>query len=163
MFEVRTSVTREGCRAQARTTLSHHLKEIWVVLAGLALTAVILYAVRAPRAWVAAAAFCIAALYAYLAVPLTAMRLYSSRNPAVRSIVLKFGENGVRVRTSVEDTAMEYGRIRQMDECGKYIVIYVRHHTPLVFRRDEVPDMGADDLKAFLEGKTGKSFRQVRA
>ena len=161
MFEVHTSVTREACRVQAKASLAHHMKEICVVLAGLALTTVILYAVRSPRLELAAAVLGLAALYACLAVPLTAMRLYSSRNTAVDGIQLVFYAGEVRVITSVEDTWLEYDQMKRMDESSKYFLLYMKHHTPLVFRKDEVLG-GADGLKAFLEEKTGKSFGRVR-
>ena len=161
MFEVNTSVTRESCWVQARAARAHHVKEICVVLAGLALATGILYAVRSPRVEFAATALGLAALYALLAVPLTALRLYSSRNTAVDNILLVFYADELRVNTNVEDTWLEYDQIRRMDESSKYFIVYAKHHAPLTFRKDEVMG-GADGLKAFLEEKTGKRFGRIR-
>lgn len=161
MFEVNTSVTREACWAQARASRAHHVKEICVVLIGLALATVILYAVHSPKTEYAAAALGLAAMYAVLAVPLTAMRMYSSRNTAVDNILLVFYADELRVNTNVEDTWLEYDQIKRMDESKKYMILYAKHHAPLTFRKDEVRG-GAEELKAFLEQKTGKSFRRVR-
>lgn len=161
MFEVSTSVTRESCWVQARASLVHHVKEICVALVGLALATGILYAVHSPRAQLAATVFGLAELYALLAVPLTAMRLYSSRNTAVDNILLVFYADELRISTNVEDTWLEYDQIRRMDESVKYIIIYAKHHAPLTFRKDEVMG-GADGLKMFLEEKTGKKFGRIR-
>lgn len=160
MFEVKTSVTREGCRAQAKASLAHHMKELCVALAVLALAVVILRAVHSARVELVATVLGLAVLYALTAVPLTAMRLYSSRNTAVDHILLVFYADEVRVNTSVEDTWLEYDQVKRLDESAKHIIIFARHHTPLVFRKDEVLG-GAEALKAFLEAKTGKSFRKV--
>lgn len=161
-FEVATSVTRESCRAQALARRSHHVREIAVVLAGLALATVILLAIRSPKAEVLAILTAVAAAYALLAVPLTAERLYASRNIAVNSILIAFGDDDFRVITSVEETRFEYGRITRMEENSVYMILSLRHHTPLVFRKDEVLGGRGDALKAYLEGKTGCAFRSFR-
>jgi len=158
-FEVATSVTRESCRVQAKARRSHHVREIIVVLAGLALAAGILFAIRSPRAELLAIATVIAAVYACLAVPMTAERLYASRNIAVNSILISFGEADFRVITSVEETRFEYGRVTRLEESAGYMILSLRHHTPLVFRKDEVLGGRGDALKAHLEGKTGCAFR----
>lgn len=161
-FEVCTSVTREGCRAQAAARLYHHVREIYVVLAGLALGAGILYAIRSPRAGLLVILLAAAAVYALLAVPLTAARLYASRNEAVNSILIAFGGEDFRVITSVEETRFEYARITRLEENSAYMILYLKHHTPLVFRKDEVLGGQAGALRAHLEGKTGGAFRSFR-
>lgn len=161
-FEVGTSVTRESCRAQAAARLSHHLREIVVLLAGLALATGILFAIRSPKAGVLAIVTAVAAAYACLAVPMTAARLYASRNIAVNSILIAFGEEDFRVITSVEETRFEYGRVTRLEENSGYMILSLRHHTPLVFRKDEVLGGRGDALKAHLEGKTGCAFRSFK-
>lgn len=162
MFEVNTTVTRESCTAQAKEKLAHHVREIYIVTIGLALIAAILFAIRSPKAEIAAAAFAIAALYNVLAVPLASARLYASRNAAVNSIFLTFGEENMRIITSVEDTAVSYDQITHMAENSGFVILYVRHHTPVVFKKTGVLNHRADELKAFLEAKTGRSFRPFR-
>lgn len=161
-FEVGTSVTKESCRAQASARLSHHVREIIVVLSALALGTGILFAIRAPEAGVLAALTAAAAIYACLTVPMTAARLYASRNEAVNSILIGFGEEDFRVITSVEETRFEYGRITRLEENSGYVIVSLSHHTPLVFRKDEVLGGRGDELKAHLEGKTGRAFRSFR-
>ena len=90
------------------------------------------------------------------------MRLYASRNAAVNSILIAFEENVMRVSTSVEETTMEYSRITGMEQNSEFIILYVKHHTPLVFRKEEVLHRRADQLCQFLENKTGKELRSFR-
>lgn len=161
-FEVGTSVTRESCRAQAVARRSHHVREIIVLLSGLALGTGILFAIRSPKAGALAVVTAVAAAYACLAVPMTAARLYASRNEAVNSILIAFGGEDFRVITSVEETRFEYARITRLEENSTYMILYLKHHTPLVFRKDEVLGGQAGALRAHLEGKTGGAFRSFR-
>lgn len=161
-FEVGTSVTRESCRAQALAKRAHHVREIWVLLAALALGTGILYAIRSPEAPWLAGVTAAAAIYACLAVQMTAARLYASRNIAVNSILISFGEADFRVITSVEETRFEYGRVTCLEEISGHWILSLRHHTPLVFRKDEVLGGRAEALRAHLEGKTGCAFRSIR-
>lgn len=161
-FEVSTSVTRESCRAQAGARLAHHVREIVVAVIGLALATAILYAIHSRHAQTVLVVTVVAAGYACLAVPLTGMRLYASRNAAVDSIWLSFQSDDFFISTKVEQTYAEYEQIRMMDENSRYIVLIVRHHAPVVFRKDEVLGGRADELKAFLVNKTGLEFRSFR-
>lgn len=161
-FEVGTSVTKEGCRALAAARLSHHVREIAVVLAGLALGTGILFAIHSPKAGALAILTVIAAVYACLAVPMTAARLYASRNESVNSILIAFGAEDFRVITSVEETRFGYDRITRLEENSEYVILSLRHHTPLVFRQDEVLGGRGGALKVHLEGKTGRAFRSFR-
>lgn len=162
MFEVNTTVTRESCTAQARAKLAHHVRGICVFTIGLALGTAILFAIRSPKAEIVAAVFAVVALYNLLAVPMTSARLYSSRNSAVNSIFLIFEESELRIITSVEETKVRYEQIGYMAENSGFLILYVKHHTPIAFRKDEVLHHRADELKAFLEAKTGRSFRPFR-
>ncbi len=161
-FAVDTGVTRESCRALAAARLSHHVREIIVVLVGLALAAGILYAIRSPKADTLILILLLAALYALLAVPLTGMRLYNSRNAAVDSIWIAFEPDAFRVSTKVEESWFEYDQITRMEENSKYVILFLRHHTPLTFRKDQLAVGNAGALKAFLEEKTGRAFRNFR-
>lgn len=162
VFEVGTSVTRESCLAQALARRSHHVREIIILLAVLALATGILFAIRAPEASWLASATVIAAVYACTAVPLTAARLYASRNIAVNSILISFSEEDFRVITSVEETRFGYDRVTRLEEISGHWILSLRHHTPLVFRKDEVLGGRGEALKAHLEGKTGCAFRSIR-
>lgn len=161
-FEVTTAVTRESCRAQATARLGHHLREILVVVAMLGLGTAILHAIHSDKTQLMAIALAVAAAYALFAIPLTAARLYASRNAAVDSIWLSFEEEGVSVSTKVEESWLEYGQVTQLWENSRYVMICVRHHTPLVFRKSEVLGQRAEELKAFLKEKTGREFRPFR-
>lgn len=161
-FEVGTSITREGCRAQAAARLSHHTHEICVVLTGLALAAGILFAIHSPKASVMAGLTLLAAAYASLVVPITAARLYASRNESVNSILIVFGQENICVTTSVEKTRLEYDQIKHLEENSEFMILSLCHHTPLVFRKDEVLGGQVDALKAHLEGKTGFAFRSFK-
>lgn len=161
-FEVGTTVTRQGCRAQAAAQLSHHMREICVVLAGLALATGILFAIHSPKAGVLACLTLLAAAYALLVVPVTAARLYASRNGSVNSILVVFGQKSIQVLTHVEKTRLEYDQITHLEENSEYMILSLRSHTPLVFRRDEVLGGRTDALKAYLEEKTGRAFRSFK-
>jgi len=162
MFEVNTTVTKESCTARAKAGMSHHIREIYVLTVGLALGTAILYAIRSPKANIVAAVFGFVALYNLLAVRLTSARLYSSRNTAVNSILLMFEEDGLQIVTSVEETRLGYERITHLNENSGFIIIDFRHHVPVAFKKTEVLNHRADELKAFLEAKTGRSFRPFR-
>jgi len=162
MFEVHTQVTRESCRAQARASLVHHVREIYILSVGLALAMAILYAIHSPKAHIAAIAFALVMAYDFLAVPVNAVRLYASRNMAVKRIVVRFAKKSMRITTGVEDTYVGYDKITYMAENSGYFILYASHHAPVVFRKSEVLDLRADELKAFLEAKTGRSFRPFR-
>lgn len=162
VFEVNTSVTRKSCRVQAAARLAHRMRGVYVVLACLALTAGILFAIRSTKVEIAVAALAIAAVYALLAVPVDAARLYSSRHQAVNSVFLMFDQDGFRVATSVEDTRFAYDQIIRMEERSGYVILYIRHHTSLAFRREEVLGGRSGALKAYLEEKTGSAFRSHR-
>ena len=162
VFEVNTSVTRQSCRVQAAARCAHRVHEMNVVLAGLALTTGILFAIRSDKAWIAAAALAAAVIYTVLVVPVTAARMYSSRHRAVNSVFLMFDQDGFRVATSVEDTRFAYDQIIRMEEREDYMILYIRHHTPLAFRREEVLGGRSGALRAYLEGKTGSAFRSLK-
>lgn len=162
MFEVTTTITREGCRAQATARLSHHVREICVVLAVIALATLILFVIRSTKTVYAAIGFAVVAVYAFLVIPMHSMRLYASRNAAVNSILIAFEENVMRVSTSVEETAIEYSRITGMEQNSEFIILYMKHHTPLVFKKTEVLHRRADQLCQFLENKTGKELRSFK-
>lgn len=159
MFEVTTGVTREGCRAQAKSRMRHHFREICILLAVLGLGTTVLFAIHSDKAKLVGAVFAAALFYGAVAVPATSMRLYASRNTAVDSVWLCFGEEDLFVSTNVEETYIEYSGITRLDENSKYMVLYVKHHTPLVFKKAEVADGRTEALKAFLEEKTGHAFR----
>lgn len=161
-FEVGTSVTRAGCRAQAVARLTHHAHEICVVLAGLALATVVLFAIHSPKTGVLAILTVAAAAYAALVVPVTAARLYASRNASVNSILIIFGQEDIQVLTHVEKTRLEYDQITHLEENSEYMILSLRRHTPLVFRKDEVLSGRNAALKAYLEERTGRAFRSFR-
>ena len=162
MFEVNTTVTKESCKARAKASMAHHVREIYVLTIGLALGAAILYAIRSPKANIVAAIFAVAALYNAFAVQLTSMHLYASRNTAVNSIFLVFEENALHIVTSVEETRLGYDRITHMNENSGFLILYFKHHVPIAFKKTEVLNHRADELKAFLEAKTDRSFRSFR-
>lgn len=162
VFEVNTSVTRKSCRVQAAARMAHRMREMNVVLAGLALTTGILLAIRSSKAWIAAAVLAAAVVYTVLIVPATAARLYSSRHRDVNSVFIMFDADGFRVATSVEDTRFAYDQILRMEERAEYMILYIRHHTPLAFRREEVLGGRSGALKAYLEEKTGGAFRSLK-
>ena len=161
MFEVNTTVTRESCRVQAKARLAQHIRRVHIVIIGLALAGAILLAIHSPKADIVAAVFGVVVLYNLLVVRMTAMRLYSSRNAAVNSILLTFGEDRMRITTGVEDTFMNYDKVVRLAENRDYIIIYAEHYVPIAFRKSEVLGQRADGLKAFLEAKTGRSFRPI--
>ena len=162
VFEVTTSVTRQSCRAQATARLGHHMKEIFIVVVALALGTGILYAIGSPKARIMAVVLAVAAAYAVFAIPLTAARLYASRNAAVDSIHLSFEAEDFCVSTKVEETWLEYAQVSGLWENSAYMMICARHHTPLVFRKDEVAGQRAEALRAFLQERTGCEFRWFR-
>ena len=161
-FEVKTSITREGCRAQAAASLAHHIREICLITTILALATAVLYAIRSPKVEIVGAIFAVVALYNLLAIPMTSMRLYSSRNSAVDSIFLAFENDSLRVSTNVEDTWIDYDQITHMAENSGFYILYAKHHTPLTFKKTEVLGGRADELKVFLEKQTGQTFRPFR-
>ena len=162
VFEVNTSVTRRGCRVQAAARMAHHLHEMNMVIFCLALAAGILFAIRSGKAWIVAAALALAAVYSLLLVPVTAARLYASRHRAVNSVFAMFDADGFRVATSVEDTRFGYDQIIRMEERSGYMILYIHHHTPVAFRREEVLGGRSDALRAHLEEKTGSAFRSLK-
>ena len=162
MFEVNTATTRESCRAQARATLSHHIRGICLITLALALATLILHAIGSPKADTMAIVFAVVAVYNIFAVPMTAARLYASRNTAVDSIFLAFCGDHVRVSTNVEETLIDYDQITHMAENSGYFILYAKRHTPVTFKKTEILGQRADELRVFLEKQTGQTFRPFR-
>lgn len=158
MFEVHTEVTRAGCRAQARASMAHRVRGAMLMAIALALGTVILYAVGSAKAGYLAIVFGAVSAYALLATPLTAIRLYHSRNAAVNGICITFEDAQICVRTRVEERRMAYDQMIHLAEDSDYLILYVRQHAPIVFAKAEVVRRSAEDLKAFLEEKTGRAF-----
>lgn len=161
-FEVSTTITREGCRAQAQARIGHHIREIYVLLAGLALATAILFAIHSRHADTMLCVCAIVALYDVLMIPMTSSRLYASRNTAVDSIWLSFTDEDFFVSTNVEETYMEYAQITHIYANSRFVVLCAKHHTPLVFKKSEVMHQRADELLQFLVNKTGQELRPFR-
>ena len=49
-----------------------------------------------------------------------------------------------------------------MNENSGFLILYFKHHVPIAFKKTEVLNHRADELKAFLEAKTDRSFRSFR-
>lgn len=158
-FEVSTTITRDGCRAQAQARIGQHRREIYVLLAGLALATAILFAIHSQHADTMLGVTAIIVLYDVLMIPMTAERLYSSRNTAVDSIWLSFGEEDMFVSTNVEETYIEYDQVTHIYANSRFIVLCAKHHAPLVFKKTEVLGQRADELIQFLVNRTGKELR----
>ena len=67
-----------------------------------------------------------------------------------------------RTRTRVEETRMDYGAVTGLFEDAGYLVVRMKHHTPLVVLKADVPGGQADALRDMLCRKTGQTVRRMR-
>ena len=89
-------------------------------------------------------------------------RLYSARNKEAHEVRLTFADGGIWVRTRVEETRMDYGAVTGLFEDAGYLVVRMKHHTPLVVPKADVPGGQADALRDMLCRKTGQTVRRLR-
>ena len=88
-------------------------------------------------------------------------RLYSARNKEAHEVRLTFADGGIWVRTRVEETRMDYGAVTGLFEDAGYLVVRMKHHTPLVVLKADVPGGQADALRDMLCRKTGQTVRRM--
>jgi len=159
-FEVNIRVTRESCRALARARSSQHIRVIWLCNTAIALGVLILWAVDSRDAVWLTVLLAVLVLHTVLRPYLTALRLYASRNAAVDVIRLSFSDEGIAVFSNVEESMLRYSMVTGLKEDSAYIIIFMRHHTPLVICKAELEDK-VEGLKEYLKEQTGLEIRAM--
>ena len=86
LFEVKTHVSRESCRAQARAKAGQHNRMTWVVTIMTAFAVAILWAIGSFHAWWVTALLMLLVLDNLLRVRLTGWRMYSARRRSSRML-----------------------------------------------------------------------------
>ena len=162
LFEASFRVTKESCRALAKAKSSQYFRTVWVCNALIALGVTILWVIGSFHARWLTVVLALLVLHSALGVRLAAWWMYASRNASVDVTRLSFLNEGVYVRSRVEESLIRYDHVTGLRRDGEYLMIYMRHHTPLVFRKSEVLGQRAEELKAFLKEKTGREFRPFR-
>lgn len=162
-IEVASRVTRESCRAQARAKVGRHNGFAWLICALMTIAVVLLWRIGSFHARWMTVLLAVFLAQTLLGVRLEGWRLYSGRNESVTEVQLTFDEEGVSVKTCVEETRIGYGSVTGLWEDDRYIVVLLKHHTPLVLLKADVPDGRAAKLQAMLSQKTGLAFRRKRS
>lgn len=161
IFRATFRVTPESCHALAKAKSSQHQCAVWLCNAVIALGVVILWVVGSRSAVWMTAVLALVVFNSLMSARLTAWRLYGSRNSSVDVTKLKFDSKGIHVHSRVEESLLRYDQITGLRRDGKYLMIYLKHHTPLVVSADEVEDGRADELEAFLMERTGEEVRSL--
>lgn len=163
LFEVVSHVTPESCMAQARARKGQHGKLIWVINLMTAVCVAVMWIIQFKGAIWMTVLLGILLLQALLQETLGGWRAYAARNESVREIRLAFSEAGIWVRTRVEESHFDYSAVTGLCENGKFLVVLMRHHTPLVMAKSEITGGTADELVDCLKERTGLSVRPLRA
>ncbi|HIS84439.1 MAG TPA: YcxB family protein [Candidatus Faecivicinus avistercoris] len=161
LFKATFRVTRESCLALARARSNQYFRTVWACNAMIALCVGLLWAVRSSNALWLTVVLALLVMHSLLGVRLTAARMYASRHASVDETQLDFCEEGIRVRSAVEESLIRYPLITGLREDRKHLVLYMRHHTPLVVVKDEINGGGAAALAAFLRERTGLEIRPL--
>ena len=66
------------------------------------------------------------------------------------------------MQSPVEETFIHYPLITELREDGRFLMLYMRHHTPLVVDRQEVAGGRGAELTEFLQERTGLEIRAYR-
>lgn len=156
LFQATTRITKEGCRFRARARAGQHRHVVWACNAVVALCAAALWAVNSPNAVWVTAMLAALVLYGVFRSPAAGLLMYMARHESVDSIHLAFDEEGITVNTRVEKSLIRYERVTDICADARFIMINMRHHTPLVFARTDVDGGKADELAAFLAERTGR-------
>lgn len=162
VFEATFRVTRENCRILARAKTGQHRRTIWLCNLLVALCVAILWVVRSANALWLTGVLAVLLLHSAIGARLTALRLYAARNASVDVTRLSFCEEGICVQSSVEETFIHYPLITELREDGRFLMLYMRHHTPLVVDRQEVAGDRGAELTEFLQERTGLEIRAYR-
>ena len=159
LFEATFRVTRESCRALAKAKSSQYFRTVWVCNALIALGVTILWVIGSYHARWLTVVLAALVLHSALGMRLSAWRMYASRNASVDVTRLSFLDEGVYVKFRVEESLIRYDQFTGLRRDGKYLMIYMRHHTPLVVCDDEVAGGKAAELAEFLTERTGMALR----
>ena len=162
LFEASFRVTKESCRALAKAKSSQYFRTVWVCNALIALGVTILWVIGSFHARWLTEVLALLVLHSALGVRLAAWWMYASRNASVDVTRLSFLNEGVYVRSRVEESLIRYDHVTGLRRDGEYLMIYMRHHTPLVICDGEVADGKAAELEAFLSERTGQTVRFFR-
>ena len=162
LFEIVTHVTRDSCRAQARAHSGRRSRTAWICCAMIAAGVAVLWAVDAKFAVWPTVLLGILLVQMLLQSETLGWRLYSARNREAHEVRLTFADGGIWVRTRVEETRMDYGAVTGLFEDAGYLVVRMKHHTPLVVLKADVPGGQADALRDMLCRKTGQTVRRLR-
>lgn len=159
LFEANFRVTKESCHALAKAKSSQYFRTVWVCNALMALGVAILWAIGSFHARWLTVVLVLLVLHSALGVRVAAWWMYASRNASVEVTRLSFLEEGVYVRSRVEECLLSYDHVTGLRRDGEFLMIYMRHHTPLVVSDSEVAGGKAAELEAFLTGRTGQTVR----
>lgn len=162
LFDVTVKVTPETCYALAKARAGQHSRIIWLCNVVIAFGAATLWAIHSPHAVWITVLLAVLLLHTLLRVRITAVWLYSARNESVDSVRMSFSDKGIRVQTKVEKSMIHYDMITGLREDRKHLMITMRHHTPLVVAKAELPDGRAEALAEYLKEKTGMEIRPFR-
>lgn len=162
LFEVTSRVTRESCRAQARARAGQHNHVVWLVNVMMALGVAVLWSIGSFHARWMTLLLVVLVAQTLLGVRLEGWRLYLGRNEAVPEVRQTFDAEGISVKTRVEESRIGYASVTGLFEDGRYVVVLLKHHTPLVLLKADVPDGRAAQLKQLLAERTGLAFRTLR-
>lgn len=162
LFEVTSCVTRESCRAQARARAGQHNRIIWLVNVLMALSVAILWSVGSFHRFWMTALLALLVLQTLLRTRIDGWRMYSARNESAPEAILSFGEDDICVKSRVEESRIGYDSVTGLAQDSRYVIVLLRHHTPLVVRKEEVPGARAIELEHFLTRRTGMAFRTLR-
>lgn len=162
LFEATFRVTRESCLALARARSNQYFRTVWLCNAVIALCVALLWAVGSSHAPWLTAVLAVLVLNALLGARLTAARMYASRHADATEMRLSFSAEGVRVHSAVEESLIRYPLITGLREDRCFLVLYMRHHTPLVVPKAEVGQGRSAELTAFLRERTGLEIRPLR-
>ena len=161
LFEIVTHVTRDSCRAQARAHSGRRSRTAWICCAMIAAGVAVLWAVDAKFAVWPTVLLGILLVQMLLQSETLGWRLYSARNREAHEVRLPFADGGIWVRTRVEETRLDYGAVTGIYEDPGYLVVRMKHHTPLVVPKADVPGGQAGALRDMLCRKTGHAVRRM--
>lgn len=159
LFEATFRATREECLAIARARSGQHARTIWLLNLMVALCVAVLWAVRSRNAIWLTVVLAVLLLHSILNVRVLAARMYAARNASVDGTSLRFFEDRLETCSSVEEGVLRYSQITGLSRDGRYLIIYARHHTPLVVNLETMGNRG-EALAQFLTQKTGQELRQ---
>lgn len=153
-FVNRTELDFAVCRALARQASHKVTLALWAAVAVIAVCTAIMWFIGSARAPQFTGFLAIVFAYALLKDFLYGAMMYRGYNHKHGAVEYIFGEEDIAMRSSLEETRLQYGGIVKVTEDKNYFFLYVSKASALVLAKKGFVEGKPEDFAAFLSGKS---------